>query len=158
MGLGNPLRGDDGVGVRVVEMLAQGSLPDGVEVVDGGTLGLGLVPLLEGWQRVIFVDAADVGQAPGQFVRFLPEEARLLGDSQHIAIHEAGLRDALLLAQALDVLPKQVIVFGVQPAKLDWDSTLSPEVEAALPSLIAAIQTELSDRRLRNTEEEGNHG
>jgi hydrogenase maturation protease len=126
--------------------------------VDGGTLGLGLVALLEGCQRVIFVDAADMGQAPGQFVRFMPEEARLLGGDERITIHEAGLRDALLLAQALNVLPDQVVIFGVQPAKLDWDSTLSPEVEATLPSLIAAIQIELSDHRLRNKEEEGHHG
>ena len=62
IGLGNPLRGDDGVGVRVVQALAERALPAGVEVVDGGTQGLGLVSLLEGQKRVILVDAADVGK------------------------------------------------------------------------------------------------
>lgn len=143
IGLGNPLRGDDGAGVRVAQALAAQALPPDVEVVDGGTQGLGIVSLLEGRRRVILVDAADVGQSPGQFVRFTLDEARLLGDDWHISVHAAGLRDALLLAQALKVLPAQVIIFGVQPAHLEWDSDLSPQVEAALPGLVAAVLEEV---------------
>jgi hydrogenase maturation protease len=151
IGLGNPLRGDDGVGVRLAQALAARALPDGVEVVDGGTQGLGIVNLMEGRQRVILVDAADLGRPPGQFVRFtLPgtarqgrgEEARLLGADQHLSVHAAGLRDALLLAQALKALPDEVVIFGVQPANLNWDGDLSPQVAAALPALIAAVLAE----------------
>lgn len=143
IGLGNPLRGDDGVGVRVAQILAEQTLPPGVEVVDGGTQGLGIVNLMEGWQRVILVDAAEVGKVPGQFVRFSLDEAQLLGDDQHVSVHTAGLRDALLLAQVLKMLPGEVIIFGVQPANLKWDSALSPQVEATLPDLIDAVLAEL---------------
>ncbi len=142
IGLGNPLRGDDGVGVRVAQALVDLALPDGVEVVDGGTQGLGIVNLMEGWPRVILVDAADVGVTPGQFIRFGLEEAHLLGDDQHLSIHAAGLRDALLLAQALGTLPHEVIIFGVQPATVEWGSRSSPQVEAALPGLITAVLAE----------------
>jgi hydrogenase maturation protease len=151
IGLGNPLRGDDGVGVHVAQALATQTLPDDVEVVDGGTQGLGIVNLLEGRQRVILVDAADVGRPPGQFVRFtIPgtsrqgrwDEARLLGDDQHLSVHAAGLRDALLLAHALGTLPDEVVIFGVQPVNLKWASDLSPQVKAALPGLIAAVLAE----------------
>jgi hydrogenase maturation protease len=144
IGLGNPLRGDDGVGVRVAEMLAARVLPPGVGAVDGRTLGLGLVNLLEGRRRVILIDAADVGKSPGQFMRFTLDEARLLGDEQHLSVHAAGLRDALLLAQALKVLPGEVIIFGVQPASLEWEDALSPAVEAALPDLTAAVWAEIT--------------
>jgi hydrogenase maturation protease len=146
IGLGNLLRGDDGVGVRVAQMLTEQVLPPGVEVIDGGTQGLGIVNLIEGRQRVIVVDAADVGQSPGQFVRFTLDEAHLLGDDQHLSIHAAGLRDALLLAQALKMLPDEVIILGVQPANFDWESTLSPQVEAILPDLIEAVLAELKNR------------
>jgi hydrogenase maturation protease len=129
--------------MRVVQTLMALALPDGVEVVEGGTQGLGLVSLMEGWQRVILVDAANVGQAPGRFVRFTPQEARLLGDDQRLSIHNAGLRDALLLAQTLDLLPDEIIVYGVQPASLDWDEDLSPQVEAAIPELVRSILDEL---------------
>ena len=142
IGLGNPLRGDDGVGVRVAQALAEQTLPGGVEVVDGGTQGLGLVSLLEGQQRVILVDAADMGKSPGQFVRFTLDEAILPGEDQSLSIHDAGLRDALLLARALEVLPDELVIFGVQPASIEWDSFLSPQVEATLPDLIRAVLKE----------------
>ncbi len=144
IGLGNSLRGDDGVGARVAQMLAARALPPEVEVVEGGTQGLGLVNLMAGRQRVILVDAADVGRLPGQFVRFTLDEARLLGDDRHLSIHAAGLRDALLLAQALKMLPPEVIIFGAQPARLEWDDALSQEVEATLPKLIAAVLAEIT--------------
>ena len=145
IGLGNPLRGDDGVGVRLAQELEAQVLPPDVEVVDGGTQGLGLVTLMAGRRRVILVDAADVGRSPGEFVRFTPDEARLLGDDAHLSVHAGGLRDALMLAQALEVLPDEVIIWGVQPANLDWNSALSPEVEAALPSLVEAVLVEILD-------------
>jgi hydrogenase maturation protease len=125
-------------------MLAERTLPHGVEVVDGGTQGLGIVNLLEGRRRVIIVDTAEMGKAPGQFDRFTPHEARLLGEDQHLSVHAAGLRDALRLAQALEVLPKEIIIFGVQPANLEWDSTLSPEVEETLPNLLNAVLAEVT--------------
>ena len=88
------------------------------------------------------VDAAEVGKTPGQFVRFTLDEAELPGDDQHLSVHAAGLREALLLAQALKILPNEVVIFGVQPANLDWDNRLSPEVEAILPDLISAVMAE----------------
>lgn len=171
IGLGNPLRGDDGVGVRVTQMLVAENLPGSVEIVEGGTRGLGLVSLMEGWQRVILIDAADVGQAPGRFARFTPQEARLLGDDPGLSVHEAGLRDALLLGKVLNLLPDEIIIYGVQPASLDWDNGLSPQVEAALPALVGSILDELrahstdssissahTDDASANQQEEPNNG
>ncbi len=142
IGLGNPLRGDDGVGVRAVQMLAEQTLPASVEVIDGGTRGLDIINLMTGRRRVILIDAADVGRPPGQFARFTVDEARFLGSDQHFSVHTAGLRDALLLAQALDMLPSEVIIFGVQPVHLEWDNALSAKVEATLPNLVEAVLAE----------------
>jgi hydrogenase maturation protease len=148
VGLGNLLRGDDGVGVRVVQSLATQELPVGVELADGSTQGLELVNLMEGWHRVILVDAANVGKTHGEFVRFRLDEARLLGSHERISVHAAGLRDALLLAQVLGVLPEEVVIYGVQPARLDWDTELSPQVEAAVPEIARCILNELYERSL----------
>jgi hydrogenase maturation protease len=147
IGLGNPLRGDDGVGVCVAQMLAQQALPNDVEVVDGGTQGLGLVNLMEGRRRIILVDAADVGKNPGQFIRFTLDNAVLRSDDRPLSIHTAGLREALLMAEALKVLPDEVVIFGMQPANLDWINALSSEVKATLPDLIAAVLSELAVNR-----------
>jgi hydrogenase maturation protease len=154
IGLGNPLRGDDGVGVRVVEALRTCSLSPDVEVVDGGTQGLGIVPLMEGRERLILIDAANMGTAPGQFVRFGPGHVNLLGNDRQLSVHSAGLREALQLAQALRVLPEDVVIFGVQPEHLDWDANLSRTVEANLPPLIAAVVAEIGQA----TQGEDKHG
>jgi hydrogenase maturation protease len=100
--------------------------------------------LMEGRQRVIFVDAANMGQEPGQVIRFALEEVLLAGDDRPLNVHSAGLRDALLLARALGTLPSDVVVYGVQPASIEWDSTLSQEVEAVLPDLVEAVLTEVT--------------
>jgi len=67
LGLGNPLLGDEGIGVRVVEELKRLELPEGVTAIEGGTAGLGLIGLMEGFQRVIIVDAASdrIGRGVG---------------------------------------------------------------------------------------------
>jgi hydrogenase maturation protease len=144
LGLGNPLRGDDGVGVRVAQQLAEWCLPSDVEVVDAGTRGLGLVSLLEGRRRAIVIDASDMGLAPGEFVRFTLEEARLLGEDEgRFSVHAAGLREALLLARALGILPEEVVLFGVQPAHVAWEAGLSPQVETTLLGLAEAVRREV---------------
>lgn len=143
IGLGNPLRGDDGVGVCLLPSLRKQTLPPNVKVIDGGTQGLNLVNLIEGWQRVILIDAAEIGKSPGQFIRFRLEEADLSENKQHLSIHSAGLSEALLLAQALKILPPEVIIFGVQPADIEWKTELSPAVEACIPHLIEVILSEI---------------
>ncbi len=145
LGLGHPWRGDDGVGPRLVAELAARPLPPGVALRDGGTGGLDLLHTLEGWERVIVVDAADMGQEPGTFVRFTPQEARLIPKFTEgsVSIHNAGLSDVLTLAGALGCSLPEIVIFGVQPAYVGWREGLSPAVEAILPRLIAAVLEEV---------------
>ncbi|MBN1661639.1 MAG: hydrogenase maturation protease [Anaerolineae bacterium] len=144
VGLGNPLRGDDGVGVRAAALLAGEDLPPGVEVVDGGTHGLGLVPLLQGRRRAVFIDAACAGRQPGEVTRLALDQVHLGGEEMRLSIHEAGLRDVLLLARALGILPPEVVILAVEPARVEWDAGLSPAVESALPALLSAARRELA--------------
>ncbi|MCS7282253.1 MAG: hydrogenase maturation protease [Anaerolineae bacterium] len=140
LGLGNPLRGDDGVGPRVVAELRRRGLPEGVEAVDGGTLGLDLLYLLEGWDQVIIVDAAILGRNPGEFLRFTPEDAHLVGSLASLSSHSAGLAETLALARALGRALPEIIIYGIQPERMDWEEGLSPAVEAALPRLVKEIR------------------
>lgn len=149
VGLGNPLRGDDGIGPRVVDELSHVGLPEGVTVVDGGTGGLDLLRILEGpgteeWSRVVIVDAADMGKEPGRFVRFRPDQTRLIAASDdRFSLHHAGLSEVLALADALERPLPELVIFGVQPAEVGWGERLSPAVEAALPALADAIFEEI---------------
>ncbi len=151
LGLGNPLRGDDGVGARVVAELERRGLPEGVKALDGGIGGLDLLQIVEGWERVVIVDAAEVGGetgeiAPGQFVRFSPDQAHLSEAAEHFSPHHAGLAEVLALARALERRLPRIVVFGVQPKQVGWGQGLSPDVENALPPLVDAVLEEATAR------------
>jgi hydrogenase maturation protease len=142
LGLGNPLLGDEGIGVRVAEELKGLELPDGVAVVEGGTAGLGLIGLMEGYQRVIIVDAADMGHLPGRVVRFSPSEVQLKVEAP-LSLHQIGLGQVLALAEALEVAPAELVIIGIQPGQIEGGVGLSPEVEGAIPQIIGIILDEL---------------
>lgn len=139
LGLGNPLQGDDGVGCRVAQTLEGQVLPDDVEVMDGGTPGVGLLNLFDGRDRVIVVDAAEMQREPGTVVRFRPEDVSLTGSNQRFSLHRSGVADALSLAGALKLKLPEIVVFGVQPSRVEWTEALSPPVEAAVPRVIQAV-------------------
>ena len=149
LGLGNPWRGDDGLGPAVIRWLQARGLPPDVVAVDGGTPGLELVLTLAGdhkgrpYRRALIVDAADLGRAPGEWVRFTPEQARLKKGDVHLSLHAAGLAEALALGEALGTLPKEVVIFGVQPAGVDWSPALSAAAQAAVPIVGQAVLQEL---------------
>ena len=146
LGLGNPLRGDDGVGPAVISQLTEAALPPDVSVVDGGTPGLETVLLLEGYEQAILVDAADMGLAPGTWRRISPDMSALKRRAGSLTgtLHDAGVAEALILGQALGVLPDKLIIYGVQPEHTDWVDRLSEPVEAVVPAICAAIVEEIS--------------
>jgi hydrogenase maturation protease len=143
LGLGNTIMADDGVGPCVIEYVArQGQLPSDVELLDGGTLGLDLLPRLEGVQRLIIVDAVEIGQAPGTLVRLSGEDVSSALDTK-LSPHQMGLKDLLAVARLLGHLPDEVVLLGVQPASIEMAAELSPQVAACLPQLAAMVRQEL---------------
>jgi len=133
LGVGNVLRRDEGVGVRVVQELeARYRLPAGVAVVDGGTAGL------------ILVDAVDGGAPPGTVLRLLPRQAWSPGRPV-LSVHETGPVEVLAVLEALRGRPIPTVIVGVQPGDLSaWDDRLTEPVRAAVPRAVAAVVAELA--------------
>lgn len=144
LGIGNILLGDEGIGVRVVEALsARYRFPEGVQVVDGGTAGMGLLDLIAGQSHVIIVDAVKGGAEPGTIVR-LEGDAVPVGFRQRVSPHSLGLGDVLALLAILDQAPQQLVVIGIEPAGLDFGVELSPIVASHLETLVNAVIVELA--------------
>lgn len=131
------------MGCCVIEELALRKLPPDVEVMDGGTPGVGLLHLLEGRTRALIVDAAEMGRLPGEVARFRPEEVKLLGSTQRFSLHRSAVSDALALARELGLALPEIIIYAVQVGRVAWSEELSPPVEAAMPRLIDAILDDL---------------
>ncbi|HEX9044377.1 MAG TPA: HyaD/HybD family hydrogenase maturation endopeptidase [Candidatus Limnocylindrales bacterium] len=147
IGVGNVLLRDEGVGVRVAReihrLAAEGQLeiPEGTRVVDGGTLGLDLLPLIEDARALLMIDAVDLRSTPGT-VRVIAGNELHVALAGHVSPHQVGIGDLLAAARLMATLPDAVALVAIQPADISVDLALSPDVEAAVPEavLVAADQ------------------
>jgi hydrogenase maturation protease len=146
IGVGNVLRGDDGVGVLAVEALravAQRDpsvLPEATRIVDGGTLGLELIGEVEGARSLLLVDAVDFGRAPGAVCVLRGEAILSIGEHGSGA---DGVAELVSVARLLGRLPGHVALVGVQAAAIGQGIGLSEPVAAALPHAVAMACEEL---------------
>jgi len=143
LGIGNLVMSDDGVGVVVVQRLQREyRLPGYVDVMDGGTLGLDILPRLEGIERLIVVDAVETGKEPGTCVRLTGEELPIALETK-ISPHQMGLKDLLSVARLMGHFPQEMVLIGVQPGDIEIGTELTPAVEAQVDTLLAAVVDEL---------------
>ena len=143
LGVGNPLMGDDGFGIEVVQRLQERwRLPECVHCVDGGTWGMALLPEFDAADVLIVLDAIECGHAPGTIVRISGEHVpRRL--PPHLSPHEINLHELFALAELRGTMPHTVVALGVQPERVDWEVGLSPSVTRAIDPVADAAANEL---------------
>lgn len=142
LGIGNELLGDDGLGVAVARRLARLDLP-GVEVLDGGTLGLMLLPYLAGREALLVLDAV-AGDRPGDTVVLHDAEVRR-GHGIRATAHDVGLIDALAAAELSGCAPERIALVGAVAESVTERWGLSPLLAAKVDEL-AAIAVDLLTR------------
>jgi hydrogenase maturation protease len=143
LGLGNVLHADDGAGAQaIVRLRGDSRIPKEVSLIEGGTLGLELLPYVWDCERLIVIDAVDVGQPPGTVVRMSGEELNSLPGSS--SVHQLGVSDLLVALRVLTQRQPAVVLLGVQPGNTDWNTALSPPVAAAMDILVEAAVREVA--------------
>lgn len=143
LGIGNLVMSDDGVGVKVVQRMQREYLfAQAVEIMDGGTLGLDLLPKLEGIERLIVVDAVETGEKPGTCVRLTGRELPIALETK-VSPHQMGLKDLLSVAELMGHMPREMVLIGVQPGSIEMDTELTAEVEVKVDVLIRMVLDEL---------------
>lgn len=143
LGVGNLQRGDDGIGPVVVEKF-QAVAPSGVTC---RTVPGDISALLDAWHsysNLLLVDAVVSGAAAGTLHRIPVQEGRLPAAVRVVSSHAMGVSEAIPLAHRLGLLPKQVLLLGVEGVDFQVGHPLSPRVAAAIPRIIAQIGTELA--------------
>jgi hydrogenase maturation protease len=142
LGLGNILHTDDGVGPQAIGRLFQDPrLPQDVCLIEGGTLGLELLPYIWDCTHLLVLDAVDVGKPPGTLVRLSGEE--LNGLPGNSSVHQLGVSDLLVALKVLARQPPTVTLLGLQPDSTEWGTDLSPAVAPAMDSLLESAINEL---------------
>ncbi len=157
VGLGNPLMGDDGAGLAALERLrTEYEVPPEVQLIDGGTWGMNLLPVLEGASSIIFLDAIRIGAEPGTVIELEQEELpRML--LHKMSPHQIDLREVLALAMLRGNLPEHLAAIGVEPEYVEMTLEISQPVQEAIGEMVTRTVARLAAaghncRRLKGAE------
>ena len=144
LGVGNEFRCDDGLGLRVVEVLRSWSLPSGVEVAMAPQDPVRLLDLMASYDAAVFVDAAEMGKEPGT-IRVLRDVAQWQRITLPATVHGLGLQHVVALAAVQGTAPRDVRLVAVQPGRLEVGSELSREIAARLGDIARTALEEARD-------------
>src|SRR5512143_2132560 len=143
LGIGNVLMTDDSVGIRVInELERRFRFPENVELLDGGTSGIELLSYIVNRDYLIIVDAIKSDFPPGTVVRVEGEDvpAKFM---TRISPHQLGLSDLLAAASLTGDVPENMVLFGMEPKRIELGFELSDEVKANFEKLLETVVGEL---------------
>ncbi|OHD64066.1 MAG: hypothetical protein A2176_08620 [Spirochaetes bacterium RBG_13_51_14] len=139
LGIGNILRSDDGLGVYIIRHMEESGvpLPEGVELLDGGTAGFDLLGLIDGYDKIVIVDALKTNDKPGSIYRFTPEHA--VESRARFSLHEVGIMEVIKTLRIMDHNPEIEFV-GIVPDNIcDIDTNISQAVRESIPRAVDVI-------------------
>ncbi|GAB4366320.1 MAG: HyaD/HybD family hydrogenase maturation endopeptidase [Deltaproteobacteria bacterium] len=143
IGVGNLLLSDEGIGIHVVRELERRQALPGVELVDGGVAGAGLLGLIEGEKKVVLIDAVAAPLPPGTVLRLFPEDLRR-GSAVKASLHDLNLADAIDLMRMRDTLP-ETLLLGIVPADIgSWSMELSAPLAGRFEEILEKVSGEIS--------------
>lgn len=141
-GVGNPLYGDDGLGNRIIEILAEKyRLPDSVKLIDSGAL-TDLIDFMSDYEHMIVIDTILMGKAPGEITTFSLNEMSI---PYNPLSHSTGLLEAL---KKMEGLPPAFFICA-EPFNLSLGSQLSDILVEKIPCIIKIIVERLNSHGLQ---------
>jgi len=159
LGLGTPLRRDDGIGIRILKEIQKSAHEaiKGVDCIDGGTGGFSLLHLISQYEVVIVLDAVYYGGKPGQVHLFSEDEIKSVKEPCWSSTHGLDFLDVLRMAREIDTKPKTVYVIGIQPYTVSTGNSLSPVIEQQLTHILNTVLSMLQQIRTdHKNNQEGN--
>jgi hydrogenase maturation protease len=135
LGIGNTLLSDEGIGIHVLNELAENARLEGdIEYLDGGTLSFTLATPIENCAQFIVIDASEINAKPGSVQVFENEQMdHFVTSGNKKSVHEVGLVDVMSIAMLSGNLPAKRALIGIQPDSLDWGNSPTESVQQAIP-------------------------
>ncbi len=144
MGMGNILKSDDGVGIHVIEKLAEFSFPSSVALIDAGTAIIDQLPYFLKAERLICIDAVETGDEPGSIFCFSPADVDCR-PGYHTSSHQLSLFDVLKMTSFMTGRDLPVTIVGIQPKSLDYGVGLSRECERVIEKAACLVLAEIGE-------------
>jgi hydrogenase maturation protease len=149
LGAGNILLSDEGIGVHAVnELAARYSLPEEVEVIDGGTSAMDCLDRIASSDLLLIADCVRSGREPGTLVRLGDGDLQAFFRTK-ISPHQVGLSDVLATLALHGISPARTVLLGAEPKSLALGLEPTPELSAKLPALVEALAAELTAAGLK---------
>lgn len=151
IGIGNPLRQDDGIGIILIEKLIQkkNSFTKNIEFIDGGTGGIALIHLFARFDIVFLIDAVDFNAKPGDFKFFKIDEKVYSNKEINFTTHEDNILNVLAIMQKIGEKP-EVYIFAIQPKKTDFKNKLTKDLDDKIYLLLTELEEKIKTFLLEN--------
>lgn len=134
---------DEGIGVRAVELLeATYEIPEGVEIIDGGTAGTELLEPMRECKHLIVADTINNSAPPGTLIRLADEQVPAFFQTK-ISNHQLGLSDLLAILKVTNDAPESVTIIGMVPYDLNNTLGLSKQSHQRIDEMVLQLINEL---------------
>ena len=144
LGIGNYLMADDSIGLRIVEHISQQGLNQDFEPVAMADDGMRLLfYLTEETEKIVLVDAVDLGLSPGEFLLFRPSEVNSRKDLKGLTTHEGDILKILELAKSLGKILPPITILGIQPGCLEPGIEISPALQKQFDIYLQVVLEEI---------------
>ncbi len=143
LGIGNILFQDEGIGVHAIEAFRQkkSAYPE-VNIEDGGTEGMKLLPLIESSTHLLIVDAVAAKGEAGEIICLEKEELPCFGGGR-LSQHQQSFQELLAIADLRGNLPEHVYFIGIVPESIEWGTEMTPRVAAVIPRVLELVEERL---------------
>jgi len=140
--LGNELRGDDGIGPRVLEQLTKIKHPIPIKFINAGTDAFIILEHLVDSDPVLLIDCAQMGENPGSVNKFEVDGHNLKKSNSLLGLHGFSFAELMHLAQQVGK-PASCTIVGIEPKSTEIDTALSPEAEQSIPGAMQLVLEEI---------------
>ncbi|HEM49571.1 MAG TPA: hydrogenase maturation protease [Caldithrix sp.] len=136
--LGNELRGDDSVGLVVLNELRSMELPAPLMLIDAGSDAFIVLEHLMASDPILLIDCARMGRQPGEVIKFKVNDSNIKSFEKSISLHGFSFAEVFKMARQFGSVPDCSIV-GIEPKSIEFGQKLSDEVKQNLPSIIKMV-------------------
>jgi len=144
LGLGNYAMGDDGIGLRIIEAIAEQGLDEDFEAIEIANNGMQVLTYFEEQtELLVIVDAVSFGGQPGDVTVFSPEDVNSHKVTSGISTHEGDILKLIELGRQIEQHIPPIRIVAIEPASMKIDCSLSPELTARFGEYVKTVIKEI---------------
>lgn len=147
VGLGNPLMGDESIGVHVVRELERFmGVIENVDLFEAGISPMSMVHMIANRNKAILIDCARMGRNPGEICRFSPQEVISIKSLPALSLHEGDFLNSLAISRKIGECPQDVVILGIEPYSITFGERISYALQERSSEYVEVVLEEIRGR------------